>query len=204
MSLEIDRCIEVTDNLCNLFDSGASRDNLESPTMEALRYLWDQANFLYDLVQGRPECEGRSGKDYFDGVKLGELAYRIALKLRTRNLTNPEEIALRIRLKAILQVQGHYHHIIGPAMLEHCEVLEILDRIEEAIDNYDCIISDFSWFLDNYSEDEEVENEEDALSIQSLQKALVLRLNHELPLVEKSALELKLKKAELLLSNQRA
>ncbi len=200
MSLEIDKCIEVADNLCDQFDSDTSSNNLESPTMEVLRFLWDQANLLYDSVQKRPENEGRSGRDYFDGVKLGELAHKIALKLRARNLTNPEEIALRIRLKAILQVQGHYHHIIGPAMLEHCEVLESLGRVEEAMENYYCIISDFSWLLNDYDENEKVENEEDVVSIQSLHKALALRLNQELPLQEKQALEEKLKNAELLLS----
>ncbi len=71
MSLEIDKCIEVADNLCDQFDSDTSSNNLESPTMEVLRFLWDQANLLYDSVQKRPENEGRSGRDYFDGVKLG-------------------------------------------------------------------------------------------------------------------------------------
>ncbi len=201
LPLEIDRCIEVTDNLCNLFDSDTSFGNLETPTMGTLRYLWDQANLLYDSVQRKPEKEGRSGRDYFDGVKLGELAYKIALKLEARNLTNLAEIALRIRLKAILQVQGHYHHIVGPAMLEHCAVLGNLGRTEEAMENYDCIISDFSWLLDDYDEDEKIEYEEDVVSIQSLQKALTLRLTWDIPLQEKKTLEDKLKKAGLLLSN---
>ena len=199
LALEIDRCIELTDELCDLFESGASTDDLESPTMEALRYLWDQANLLYDLVKARSENEGRSVRDYFDGVKLGELAHRIALKLRSRDLTNPEEVALRIRLKAILQVQGHYHHIVGPAMLEHCAVLEDLGRIEEATKNYDCIISDFSWLLDDFGEGEEVENEEDLVSIQSLHKALTLRLNRQLSPPEKTVLEQKLQNVESLL-----
>jgi hypothetical protein len=132
---------------------------------------------------------------------LGELTYKIALKLRTRNLTNLEEIALRIRLKAILQVQCHYHHIIGPAILEHCALLEKLDRIEEATGNYDCIISDFSWFLNDYGTDERVENEEDLVSIQSLNKALALRLSHDASLQEKSDLEEKHRRVELLLLN---
>ena len=201
MSLEIAKSIKITENLCDLLDSDCSLDDLEKPTMEVLRFLWEQSNLLYDLVQNRAESEGISGKGYFDGVKLGELAHKIASKLRVKNLSNPEEIALKIRLKAILQVQNHYHHIIGPAMLEHSAVLESLGRIDEAADNYECIISDFSWFLDDYSEEEKIDNEEDVLSIQSLQSALHLRLKQNPPLQEKKAFEEKLKKIEILLSN---
>ncbi len=141
-SLDIEKCIEIANNLCELIDANTSYSEFEVPTTEGLRFLWDQSNVLFDLVKARDESQGRSGKDYFDGVKLGELAYSIAQKLKSRNLLIPQEIALRIQLKALLQVQAHYHHIIGPAMLEHSEVLEKLDRNDEAIENYGCIISD--------------------------------------------------------------
>lgn len=119
MSLDIEKCIKITNDLTDLFDENTSSAELEAPTMEGLCFLWDQSNVLFDLVNARDNSQGRSGKDYFDGVKLGELAYSIAQKLKVRNLLNPQEIALRIRLKASVQVQSHYHHIIGPAMLEH-------------------------------------------------------------------------------------
>jgi hypothetical protein len=201
VSLDIEKCIEITNDLSELFDAKTSSDELETPTMAGLRFLWDQSNVLFDLVKARDESQGRSGKDYFDGVKLGELAYLIAQKLKSRNLLNPQEIALRIRLKALLQVQAYYHHIIGPAMLEHSQLLERLDRIDEAIDNYECIISDFSWTLNEYDSNEKIELDEDLISVQSLNSAIKFRLRHGLSKIEKEELEKKLSKTEELLSN---
>jgi len=200
LSLNIDKCINLANNLCDLFDTDVPTADLESVTMETLRYLWNQANLLYDLVQERPKEEGRSSRDYFDGVKLGELASKIALRLRSRELLSIEDIALRIQLKALLQVQGHYHHIIGPAMLAHCEVLEKLGQNQEAQENYDCIISDFSWFLDEYDNSNEIDYDEDIISIKSLHKALELRLKGKLSLKEKDIIEEKKKKTKALLS----
>ena len=39
LSLDMEKCIEITKNLCDLFDVGASLKDLESPTMEALRFF---------------------------------------------------------------------------------------------------------------------------------------------------------------------
>ncbi len=144
--------------------------------MNALEFLWDQSNFLAELVEQRPENQGRSGQEYFDGVRLGELAYEIALRLRQRELRNPEEIALRIRLKALTRVQGHYYDIIGPAMIEHAQVLTELERFAEARQNYDCVISDFSWLLDEVEDTGSELDDGDKVSIESLHTALVRRL----------------------------
>lgn len=201
MSLDIEKCIEVTNNLSELFDANTSSDELETPTIDGLRFLWNQSNVLFDLVKARDEDQGRSGKDYFDGVKLGELAYSIAQKLKSRNLLDAQEIALRIRLKAVLQVQAHYHHIIGPAMLEHSQLLEKLDRNDEAIDNYECIISDLSWFLNEYDINEKIELDEDLISVQSLNSAIKCRLRYDLSTAEREELDKKLSKTEKMLSN---
>jgi hypothetical protein len=198
--LEIDKSTEITQKVCELLESDASIADIETPTMEALKFLWNQTNLLYDLVHGRPEKEGRSGRDYFDGVKLGELAYQIALRLRKRGLKFPEEIALRVRLKALLQVQGHYHHIIGPAMIEHSELLEKLGRNEEASANYDCIISDFSWLISGYAHSNDLPNEEDSISIHSLYMALTQRLKFDVADSERKIIEEKIRKIRSLLS----
>jgi hypothetical protein len=168
--------------------------------MEALEFLWNQTNLLYDLVHARPKHEGRSASDYFDGVKLGELAYQIAVRLRARGLSVPEEIALRVRLKALLQVQGHYHHIIGPAMIEHSELLEKLGRNEEASANYDCVIADFSWLISEYDESGYLPNSEDSVSLQALYVALTQRLKFELGDSEKELIEWKARMIRALLS----
>lgn len=201
MSLDIEKCIKITNDLTELFDANTSSAELEAPTMEGLRFLWDQSNVLFDLVKARDDSQGRSGKHYFDGVKLGELVYSIAQKLKIRNLLNPQEIALRIRLKALVQVQSHYHHIIGPAMLEHSQLLEKLDRNDEAINNYECIIADFSWLLNEYNINEKIELDEDLISVQALNSAIKSRLRYEISTIEKEKLEKKLLKTEKLLSN---
>lgn len=162
--------------MIQLYEDKAPEDQLESCTMESLKFLWDQSDVLHDLVRTRPKEQGRSARDYFDGVKLGELAHQIALKLREYGVRNIEEIALRLRLKAFLQVQGHYHHIIGPAMLEHSELLYDLGRIDEDSQNYDSIIADFSWLLDEYRNSHADITEEDLVSAKSLLVALNKRL----------------------------
>jgi hypothetical protein len=200
IGLEIDKSAEITGKVCELLDSDATIAEIQSPTMEALEFLWNQTNLLYDLAHERPKHEGRSASDYFDGVKLGELAYQIALRLRARGLNAPEELALRVRLKALLQVQGHYHHIIGPAMIEHSELLEKLGRNEEASANYDCVIADFSWLISEYDESDYLPNSEDSISLHSLCAALTQRLKFDLADPEREIIEWKVRKVHALLA----
>lgn len=146
--------------------------NFESDdAVNVLKFLWEQTNILFDRVQLSNKNEGRNGQDYFDGVELGNLAQKLAGAFAGCS-DEMCELALRIRLKAILQVQSHYHHIIGPSMLSHAEVLERLGREQEAIGNYDCVISDFSWLIDDYTGNDDIPNEEDYISLGSLLFAL--------------------------------
>jgi hypothetical protein len=174
--IAIGECEKRTRKLIQLYEDKTPEDQLRTCTMESLEFLWDESNVLYDLVKASPKEQGRSAREYFDGVKLGELAHQIALKLREHDLRNLEEIALRIRLKALLQVQGHCHHIIGPAMLEHSELLCDLGRVDEASHNYDCIIGDFSWLLDEYRNSHADVTEEDQVALKALWLALNKRL----------------------------
>ena len=174
--IEIDKCESCTHKLILLFESKAPDDQLKTSTMDVLKFLWDQSNLLYDLVQNKPKDQGLPAQYYADGVKLGELAYQVALKLREYGVKDVEEIALRIRLKAILQVQGHYHDVIGPAMLEHSALLCELGRIDEASGNYDCVIDDFSWLLDEYRNTRGDVGHEDLISLNALLSALNKRL----------------------------
>lgn len=199
--INILRCEKETEKLLQLFESNAPRAKLEKSTMAVLEYLWNQSNFLYDLVQKAPKAGGRSGRDYFDGVRLGELAYKIALRLREYGAKSAEEIALNVRLKAILQVQAHYHHIIGPAMLEHTEVLMELGRTLEASENYLAIIEDFSFLLDEYEEEDEEASEEDIVSITSLLTALTKYVEiNNLSNEETRQMEIKINKANKIIS----
>lgn len=73
-------------------------------------------------------------------------------------------------------MQGHYHHVIGPAMLEHSDLLVELGRTEAAAGSYDCVISDFSWLLDEYDGSDDAVIDEDSVSLESLHRALSRRL----------------------------
>lgn len=200
--IEIEKCDALTKEILDLFDRQVSKEVLEGPTMSALEFLWNQSNLLAELVEQRPESQGRSGREYFDGVRLGELAYEIALRLRERGFQSVEEIALRIRLKALTRVQGHYYHIIGPAMTEHAQILANLERFSEAAKSYDSVISDFSWLLDEVEDSDGELDEEDKVSLESLRTALSYRLEFG-ELSHDAAADLKLKQSRVakLLSN---
>ena len=168
---EID--IEKSKNLVSALISKVASNPEEldnDDVINVMKFLWQQTNILFDRVRSWEEGS-RNGKDYFDGVELGKLAKELAGVFDGRN-DEMCELSHRIRLKAILQVQPHYHHIIGPSMLSHSEVLERLGRKKEAQDNYNCIISDFLWLVEDYTENIESPNEEDFISLSSLLLAL--------------------------------
>lgn len=169
--INIEKSKQLVDTLIlNLESNPESLDHDEVTSV--MKFLWEQTNILFDRMQSFQGSEVRSGQDYFYGVELGRLSQQLADYFEGKN-DQRREMALRIRLKAILQVQSHYHHIIGPSMLAHSDVLERLGRTDEALDCYHCVISDFLWLIDDYEDNEEVPYEEDIISLESLLAALM-------------------------------
>lgn len=88
-----------------------------------------------------------------DGAALGPIAESVALFLRKHELIDLEEQAHSIRCRAILSVQSHYHHIVGPAMLDLGDCNERLGNNKVAIQAYEAVIADFAWFVDECEAD---------------------------------------------------
>jgi hypothetical protein len=151
------------------------------PTASASQVRTLAENALSDL--GR-ECERVQGQanDYpanpirgdvwMDGAMLGHLAEGLAEGLKQRRLTELEEAAHTLHCMAVLAVQSHYHHIVGPAMLARAECNERLDRHEFAVLLYTAVIDDFSWLLDDCGEEQWPLSDDQRLSLECLQYAL--------------------------------
>lgn len=115
---------------------------------------------------------------WLDGALLGPLAEGLAGLLRQRGLTDLEEQAHTLRCMAILAVQSHYHHLVGPAMLARAECNERLGKNELAVGIYQAVRADFSWLVDEWSGTEEAPGADDRCSLECLAQAVAGLLRH--------------------------
>lgn len=109
---------------------------------------------------------------WLDGAALGPLAGWMAQLLQERGLYHLEENAHTLRCMAVLAVQSHYHHIVGPAMLARAECNERLGNHDLAVKLYRAVIADFTWIVDEWIDETESPNEEDRESLAYLSQAI--------------------------------
>lgn len=115
---------------------------------------------------------------WLDGALLGPMAEGLASLLNQRGLTDLEEKAQTLRCMAVLAVQSHYHHIVGPAMVARAECNERLGNVQLAGQLYQAVVADFAWIVDEWGETDEAPTDEDRYSLQCLSLAIsrVLKL----------------------------
>jgi hypothetical protein len=175
-SLQIEEANRLVSNLLQLLEKkDTDADELKDIAMQTLNFLWDQTNLLADLAGGYPRKGGIRADVWSDGVELAQLGKSLGEAFRGLGMTELEEIATSIWTKATLQVQSHYHHIVGPAMLANADCNERLGRRARAADLYEAIIGDFRWLVDEWESEVEAPSEQDALSLEVLSTALKRR-----------------------------
>ena len=112
-----------------------------------------------------------TGRDWTDGATIArcaEACARIAAAIGPLRLeTNMQEI----RIAATLAVCSHYHHLVGPAMIAVSDTYEREGWTDRAAGNYEAVIADFSWILDDLIEDEDAPDGDEATALGALRRA---------------------------------
>ncbi|HEX2906668.1 MAG TPA: hypothetical protein VHO69_07405 [Phototrophicaceae bacterium] len=140
------------------------------------------SNTVLQLIQKWTETIVQAAKDYprnpiraevwLNGANLRAECGGLAQWFKKQNLTPEWADLVFAKTRITLAIMSHYHHEVGPAMLEMAEVYLTLNDIERAKQIYHAVILDFSGFIDQYQADSEEITPEDQLSLQSLEQAL--------------------------------
>jgi hypothetical protein len=109
---------------------------------------------------------------WLDGAVLGPMAESLATLLNRSRLYDLEEKAQTLRCMAVLAVQSHYHHIVGPAMIARAECNERLGNGQLAGQIYQAVVADFGWIADEWAAAQEAPAGEDRVSLECLLRAL--------------------------------
>ena len=99
--------------------------------------------FSYLETPGNAAC-------WRDGVSYAEMAQILAQHLHNASWLKQEEIATALWAKATLQLQSHYHHVVGPAMIAWGNCHERLGNAGRAKQIYAVVIADFAWIADKW------------------------------------------------------
>lgn len=90
----------------------------------------------------------RSGLGMYGGMELSGYADTLAEKLKENNLLKYRVELVDISTRATLSNFGHYHHIVGPAMIACGKAHEEIDDFEVSEKCYTAIIKDFMIILE--------------------------------------------------------
>ncbi len=155
----------------------SSEPELREAAMGTLKALHRECLRVQDNANDYPSNTIRADV-WLDGAVLGPMAEGLAALLNQRGLYDLEEKAQALRCMAVLAVQGHYHHVVGPAMLARAECNERLGNTQLASQLYQAVIADFAWIVDEWEATGEAPTDEDRCSLQCLSRAIegVLKL----------------------------
>jgi|GEM_PF-1612526 len=123
-------------------------------------------------IQKLSKKSARRGDVYFDGAALSEICRTLAIHLADKNLISQEAKVTNLWTGAVLSVNAHYHHLVGPAMIANAKISERTNNLEYAKKAYDAVIQDFRGILDYVQDDEYRPCDEELISIESLNEAV--------------------------------
>lgn len=149
----------------------ASETELREAAYPTLIALQEECQQLRQDADGYPANPIRADVWMHGAMSLAPLTALFAEYLRQRGQIEYEEAARGMHCMVVLSVQGHYHHIVGPAMLARAECNERLERFDFAVALYRAVVGDFSWFVEEW-EPEEALPEEPRISLECLLQSL--------------------------------
>ena len=115
-----------------------------------------------------------TGVNWFEGAGIGNCGAVVTNYLDDKNLIEYQERSAKVWAQAILKVCGHYHHMVGPAMVANAKISEKQGNIDRVKEICKAIVQDFETPLvqcekHEFKPDRE---DEDFESIKSLEYAL--------------------------------
>jgi len=112
-----------------------------------------------------------NGEVWFSGATVGGYAEAIAKYLDGKKLLKFQADATDLWVRAVLSVNSHYHHIVGPAMIANAKIQEELGNHDYPAGAYNCIIQDFEIVLDEAEHGEINIGENALIALESLRYA---------------------------------
>lgn len=156
----------------------ASEADLREAARHALKTLHAECVRVQEAAGDYP-ANAITADVWMDGANLGLFAEGFASLLKDRGLIDFEEKAHTLRCMAVLAVQGHYHHIVGPAMLARAECNERLGNAEFASRLHQAVVADFAWLADEASDAEDAPAGDDRAALECLAEAIQGVLRHQ-------------------------
>jgi len=115
-----------------------------------------------------------SGVDWLKGVGIANCSCAVTKHLQGPDLIEYRDRIARVWAKSILASCSHYHHMVGPAMIENAKIAELKGDTERLKMLCDAVAQDFQLILERW-ESEEVrpaKDSDDAISLKSLEFAV--------------------------------
>jgi hypothetical protein len=108
---------------------------------------------------------------WLSGNGYGTLASALASHFKNVGWLKREENATALWAKAVLAVNSHYHHMVGPAMLANADCHDRLGNIELSSYIYSGVVKDFVFLLDEEADDAAVPTDDDRIALECLMRA---------------------------------
>lgn len=86
---------------------------------------------------------------WMEGAALASSAQMLTDYLHETTYLEYEAQAAQIWANVTLSVCGHYHHLVGPAMLANAKIAERMDNIDFAMQAYKAVLNDFTSLLED-------------------------------------------------------
>lgn len=152
------------------FSSEAVREFNGPQVLHVLRRLDVEVESIRQQAKNYP-ATCISAMVWINGVGYSNLACALTHHFRSGGWLKREENASALWAKATLSVCGHYHHMVGPAMLANANCQDRLGNIERSTQMYGGVVKDFSVLTDGWIDEADSPSDDDRIALESLQTA---------------------------------
>lgn len=139
---EIELIKERVEAQCQIREENISEEELDA----LLSDMAIVAQSIRESANSYPE-NPISAEVWMNGAALATHARSLTLYLHETELLNYEAHAAQIWANVTLSVCGHYHHLVGPAMLANAQIAERMNNIDFAMQAYKAVLNDFTSLL---------------------------------------------------------
>lgn len=132
-----------------------------------------QVHRAMEAIRGQIRTLDRE-TDWLTGAGFSAMAQALTMHFGKSNWLKFEEIASELWGRAVLTVCGHYHHMVGPAMLANARCQEKLGNFDRARLAYTCVVKDFAFLVDDWISATEAppDDDDDRMSLKCLQTSV--------------------------------
>ncbi|MEO0586415.1 MAG: hypothetical protein AAF078_02135 [Planctomycetota bacterium] len=164
VSAAVDRVLELD------ISSASARTEHAARIETTLDELAREVKLVRRLANGYPETEPINGAVWMNGAGYGVLGASLTEHFRHADWLAIELRASKIWVNAVLAVNSHYHHLVGPAMIACADAQGRSGHADARAEMFRAVVLDFAFLVDDLEPDIELE-ETEVVSLQSLRTA---------------------------------